>query len=125
MARPAIVVHGGAGRIRRSRRVERLRWLERAAEEGYEAMSAGGTALDAVERAVEVMEDSGCFNAGLGSCLTFDGVAELDAGVMDGETGSVGAVAAVRRVKNPVRLARKVMELTDHVLLVGLSLIHI
>ncbi len=120
MARPAIVVHGGAGRIRRGRGMEeRLRYLERAAEEGYEVMAEGGSALDAVERVVVVMEDSGCFNAGLGSCLTFDGAVEMDAGIMDGETGDVGAVAAVRRVKNPVVLARKVMELTDHVLLVG------
>lgn len=115
--RLAIVVHGGAGRVREG--VEaRLEVLRRAAERGYEAMAEGSTALDAVVEAVMIMEDSGLLNAGLGSALTFDGVAELDAGVMDGE-GLIGAVAAVRRVKNPVLLARKVAEVTDHVLMTG------
>lgn len=117
--RPAIIVHGGAGRIRGDGLERRLDALKAAAERGYSVMERGGSALDAVVEAVVEMEDSGLFNAGLGSALTFDGVAELDAGVMDGETGLVGAVAAVRRVKNPVLLARRVAELTDHVLLVG------
>ncbi|MEM4926326.1 MAG: isoaspartyl peptidase/L-asparaginase [Thermofilaceae archaeon] len=114
---PVIVVHGGAGRVHDG--VEaRLRVLREAAARGFEVLKSGGSALDAVVEAVVAMEDSGLLNAGLGSALTFDGVAELDAGIMTGE-GLIGAVAAVRRVKNPVLLARKVAELTDHVLLVG------
>lgn len=116
--RPAIIVHGGAGRLRGEDVGRRLEVLRGAADKGYEIMARGGSALDAVVEAVVLLEDSGLFNAGLGSALTFDGVAELDAGVMDGE-GLIGAVAAVRRVKNPVVLARRVAELTDHVLLVG------
>lgn len=115
--RPVIVVHGGAGRARGD--VEpRLKVLRDAASRGFEVLESGGTALEAVVEAVVTMEDSGLLNAGLGSALTFDGSAELDAGVADGE-GLVGAVAAVRRVKNPVLLARRVAELTDHVLLAG------
>jgi len=114
----ALIVHGGAG-SGRGEDPTRLEYLRLAAEEGYRILERGGSALDAVERAVIVMEDSGVFNAGLGSCLTFDGVVEMDAGIMDGATMSIGAVAAVKTVRNPVRLARKVMELTDHVLLAG------
>jgi len=96
----------------------RIEVLREAAERGYAVMVRGGTALDAVVEAVALLEDTGMFNAGLGSALTLDGVAELDAGVMDGDW-LMGAVAAVRRVKNPVVLARRVAELTDHVILVG------
>lgn len=114
---PVIAVHGGAGRVRDG--VEaRLRVLREAASRGFQVLRGGGSALDAVVEAVMVMEDSGLLNAGLGCALTFDGAAELDAGVISGD-GLLGAVAAVRRVKNPVLLARKVAELTDHVLLVG------
>ncbi len=118
MPRPAIIVHGGAGRIRGENIDARLKFLREAADRGFEILTGGGSALDAVVEAVVVLEDSGVFNAGLGSCLTFDGSVEMDAGVMDCE-GKIGAVAAVRRVKNPVLLARKVMELTDHALMVG------
>mgnify|MGYP000490910105 FL=1 len=116
--RPSIIVHGGAGRLRGEDVERRLEVLKEAAEKGYAVMVSGGTALDAVVEAVVLLEDSGLLNAGLGSALTFDGAAELDAGVMNGD-GLVGAVAAVRRVKNPVVLARRVAELTDHILLVG------
>lgn len=116
--RPSIIVHGGAGRLRGEDVERRLEVLKEAAEKGYAVMVHGGTALDAVVEAVVLLEDSGLLNAGLGSALTFDGVAELDAGVMDSE-GLIGAVAAVKRVKNPVVLARRVAELTDHILMVG------
>lgn len=118
MPRPAIIVHGGAGRVRGENIDVRLKFLREAAERGFDILTGGGSALDAVIEAVVVLEDSGVFNAGLGSCLTFDGNVEMDAGVMSCE-GEIGAVAAVRRVKNPILLARKVMELTDHVLIVG------
>lgn len=118
MKRPVIVVHGGAGGY--SKRDEKyLKVLSEAALKGFNTIKDGGSALDAVVEAVVVLEDSGIFNAGIGSCLTLDGVVEMDAGVMDGSTGEAGCVAAVRGVKNPIVLARKVMELTDHVLLVG------
>ncbi|MCS7104252.1 MAG: isoaspartyl peptidase/L-asparaginase [Thermofilaceae archaeon] len=116
--RPAIIVHGGAGRVR-DKVDERLEVLQQAVSRGYKLLCDGASALDAVVEAVVVMEDSGLLNAGLGCALTFDGEAELDAGVMDSGSGVIGAVAAVRRVKNPILLARKVAELTDHLLLVG------
>ena len=121
MRRIAIAVHGGAGRSFNQTDLvnKRVRFLKTAVKRGYEILERGGSALEAVEAAVIVLEDSGYFNAGLGSCLTFDGVVEMDAGIMDGKTGAIGAVAAVRCVKNPIVLARKVMELTDHILVVG------
>ncbi|MEM1508553.1 MAG: isoaspartyl peptidase/L-asparaginase [Thermofilaceae archaeon] len=118
MPRPAIIIHGGAGRIREEDINNRLKFLREATTRGFEILTSGGSALNAVVEAVVVLEDSGVFNAGLGSCLTFDGSVEMDAGVMDCE-GNIGAVAAVRRVKNPVLLAKKVMELTDHILMVS------
>jgi beta-aspartyl-peptidase (threonine type) len=80
-----------------------------------------GLALDAVEAAVWVMEDNPVFNAGKGSSLTLTGIVEMDAALMDGRDLSAGAVALIRQVKNPIRLARIVMEKTDHVLLAGES----
>ncbi|RLE63199.1 MAG: asparaginase [Thermoprotei archaeon] len=118
MSRHVIVVHGGAGGF--SKRDEKyLEILSEATAKGFNIIERGGSALDAVVEAVVVLENSGKFNAGLGSCLTLDGIVEMDAGVMDGSTGRVGCVGAVRCVKNPIILARKVMELTDHILLVG------
>lgn len=78
-----------------------------------------GSALDAVEAAVCVLEDSGCFDAGRGACLNVDGGHDLDASIMDGRTGAAGAAAHLHSVKNPVRLARRVLERTSHVLLVA------
>lgn len=113
-----IVVHGGAGfwkkEIRRG-----LAGVSAAASEGVDALRRGGSALDAVEAAVMVMEDDPVFNAGKGSSLTILGTIEMDAAIMDGRDLSAGAVALVRRVRNPIRLARIVMEKTDHVLLAG------
>jgi beta-aspartyl-peptidase (threonine type) len=93
--------------------------LEGALRAGSEVLAAGGTSLDAVERAVRVLEDDPRFNAGHGAVFTRVGDHELDASIMDGATLAAGAVGAVRTVKNPVSLARLVMERTDHVLLVG------
>ena len=118
---PLIVVHGGAGSFRlgwEERREKYLKGLRDAVMEGYRAL-IGGSALDAVEAAVALMEDNEAFNAGYGSSLTLKGEVEMDAGIMDGGTLRAGAVAYVRNIKNPIVLARKVMELTDHVLLVG------
>jgi asparaginase (EC 3.5.1.1) len=118
---PLIVVHGGAGAYRFSNDEERLRYtreLEDAVSDGLKALSTGG-ALDAVVAAVSSMEDSGIFDAGRGSVLTISGNVEVDAGLMDGSSMRIGAVAAVRNVANPIKLARMVMEKTDHVMIAG------
>jgi len=114
-----IVVHGGAGAWPRRKIPVGLAGVGAAAAIGVSVLRRGGSALDAVEAAVVEMENNPVFNAGKGSSLTVDGTIEMDAGIMDGRDLSAGAVALVRRVKNPVRLARIVMEETDHVLLAG------
>ncbi len=115
----AVIVHGGAGwELSRREAKERVEVIRRSVEVGLRALSSGGP-LDAVEAAVRVMEDSPLFNAGTGSSLNYIGEVEMDASIMDGRTLRAGAVACVRRVKNPVSLARLVMEKTPHVLLTG------
>ena len=113
-----IVVHGGAGFWRRDIR-RGLLGVGAAASRGMDILRRGGSALDSVEAAVWVMEDNPVFNAGKGSSLTLTGEAEMDAAIMDGRDLSAGAVALIHRVKNPIHLARIVMEKTDHVLLAG------
>ena len=114
--RPVIAIHGGAGVMRRDRPGEQQRAvLKRALEAAYEQK----TALDAVTAAVVIMEDSPLFNAGRGSCFNADGEIEMDASIMDGKGLRAGAVAAVKRIRNPVLAARAVMEQTRHVLLAG------
>lgn len=123
-ARWGLVIHGGAGTIdpaelTPAQEAEYRETLEQALAAGYAVLDAGGPALDAVEAAIVVMEDSPLFNAGKGAVFTHDGHNELDASIMDGNTGQAGAVAGVRRVKNPIRAARAVMEASPHVLLAG------
>lgn len=118
----AFAVHGGAGTIDRTKMTpekekEYRSGLEQALKAGYEILQGGGTSLDAVERALRILEDNPNFNAGKGAVFTSDGVNELDASIMDGKTLKAGAVASVRRIKNPVSLARLVMEKSQHVLL--------
>jgi beta-aspartyl-peptidase (threonine type) len=120
----AIAIHGGAGAVPRATLApERERnyraGLEAALDGGFAVLERGGTSLDAVATAVRSLEDHPCFNAGHGAALTRDGAAELDAAIMDGRHLRAGAVACVRHVKNPVDLARRVMEKSRHVLLVG------
>lgn len=116
---PAIIVHGGAWAVP-DRLVEaNVRGVEEAARLGWEALSSGGLALDAVERAVNSMEDDPVFDAGVGSVLNEEGDVEMDAVIMEGRTLGAGAVAGVRTVKNPVSLARRVMEETEHVMIIG------
>jgi beta-aspartyl-peptidase (threonine type) len=111
-----LAIHGGAGVMRRDKPGEQQRAvLKRALEAAHEQK----TALDAVTAAVVVLEDSPLFNAGRGSCFNADGEIEMDASVMDGEGLRAGAVAAVKRIRNPVLAARAVMEKTRHVLLAG------
>ena len=120
----AIAIHGGAGAVPRATLpAERERHyragLEAALDAGYTVLEAGGTSLDAVATAVRLLEDHPAFNAGHGAALTRDGAAELDAAIMDGRELRAGAVASVRHIRNPVELARRVMEKSRHVLLVG------
>lgn len=118
-----MAIHGGAGAIDPDAPAEiRQRWrdgLARALAVGREVLAGGGAALDAVERAVRVLEDDPAFNAGRGAVYTAEGTHELDASIMDGRTLACGAVAGVTTVANPVSLARLVMERTGHVLLAG------
>ena len=116
----SIVVHGGAGPLRDQEQGEAARAsCLKAAEWGAGLLAVGGSALDAVEQAARILEDDPLFNSGYGAVLNADGEVELDASVMNGETLEAGAVAVVKTVKNPVSLARMVMEKTPHVLLVG------
>ena len=118
--KPVIAIHGGAGVMRRDEPGAAHRAvLEEALEAGYDILRANGSSLDAVAAAVVVLEDSPLFNAGRGSCFTADGEIEMDASIMDGATLRAGAVAAVRRIRNPILAARLVMEKTRHVLLAG------
>ncbi|MEO0072352.1 MAG: isoaspartyl peptidase/L-asparaginase family protein [candidate division WOR-3 bacterium] len=113
---PAIIVHGGAGKIKNPE--EHEIGIKKALEIGWAILKAGGKALDAVIESVRYMEDSGSFNCGRGAVLTLDGKMELDASVMT-DDGKFGAVGAVRGIKNPILVAHQVMLKTDHLLLVG------
>ncbi|MGQ9600217.1 MAG: isoaspartyl peptidase/L-asparaginase family protein [Anaerolineae bacterium] len=117
--RPSIIVHGGAGTIPPEMLEAHRQGTLRAVEAGWKVLTTGGSALDAVETAIVTMEDDETFDAGRGSFLNADGQVELDAGFMDGGRLLVGAVAAVQFIQNPIRLARAVMEKSDHVLLVA------
>lgn len=121
-ARPpnaSLIVHGGAWEIPDSA-VEACKvGCRRALEAGWKILSRGGAALDAVEAAIVALEDDPVFDAGVGSHLNRDGRVELDAILMDGATLNAGAVASVQCVRNPIRLARRVLDSSDHLLLVG------
>lgn len=120
MARkPVIVVHGGAGNWHPERVNPGIEGVKKAAKTGFEVMIRGGSALDAVVEAVAVLEDTGAFNAGYGSALTIEKTVEMEASVMEGKTLKAGAAGLLRDIRNPVRLARIVMEHTDHVFVVG------
>ena len=119
-----LVIHGGAGTIERSTMTpEKERayraGLERAANEGYKILKSGGASLDAVEAVVRILEDDPLFNAGKGAVFTSGGTNELDASIMNGKTQAAGAVAGVKRVRNPISLARMVMEKSPHVMITG------
>jgi L-asparaginase / beta-aspartyl-peptidase len=116
------VIHGGAGTIDRAqmtseREAQYRAVLKQALTAGYRILQRGGHSLDAVEAAVRVMEDDPHFNAGKGAVFTSAGTNEMDAAIMDGKTLKAGAVASVKRIKNPISLARLVMEKTPHVML--------
>jgi beta-aspartyl-peptidase (threonine type) len=117
-------IHGGAGTIRREDMTPELEQtyrdaLTHAVRTGYQVIREGGTSTDAVEAAIVTMEDSPLFNAGKGAVFTTDAGHELDASVMDGETLDAGAVTGVQHIKNPISLARELMDRSRHVLLAG------
>lgn len=119
-----IVLHGGAGTILKKNMSEEKEKayqdkLEEALSVGHAILKDGGSSLDAVEATIKVLEDSPLFNAGKGAVFTNDASHELDASIMDGKTLQAGAVANVRHIKNPIHLARLVMEKSPHVLLIS------
>lgn len=119
-----IVIHGGAGTINQaqisaSQQQAYEAALTLAIETGYKVLQQGGSSLDAVTQAVIVLEDSPLFNAGKGAVYTFDETHELDASIMQGQDRNAGAVAGVTTIKNPILLARAVMEQSEHVMLAG------
>jgi beta-aspartyl-peptidase (threonine type) len=117
--KPTIVVHGGAGTWQPERSEPGMEGVKRAAETGWGILKNGGSVVDSVMEAVAVMEDNGAFNAGYGSSLNMEKKVEMEASIMDGKTLQAGAAGLLRDVKNPVRLAKIVMERTDHVFVVG------
>ncbi|MDY7226786.1 isoaspartyl peptidase/L-asparaginase family protein [Hyalangium rubrum] len=119
-----LVLHGGAGVISREnltpeREAEVRAKLAEALQAGHAILAQGGTSLDAVTAAVRILEDSPLFNAGKGAVFNHDGQNELDAAIMDGRTLGAGSIAGVHHVKNPIALARRVMEQSPHVMMVG------
>ncbi len=119
-----LVIHGGAGSIVPGRYTpeeeqEYRNKLNEALEAGYKILADGGSSLDAVEKTINILEDSPLFNAGKGAVFTANGVNELDASIMDGSNLQAGAAARLRHIKNPISLARKVMEDSKHVMMVG------
>ena len=117
--KPTIVVHGGAGSWQPERSQDGLRGVKEAAKTGFDILKNGGSAVDSVVEAVAVMEDKGAFNAGYGSSLTIEKKVEMEASIMDGRTLEAGATALLHDIRNPIRLAKIVMEKTDHVFVVG------
>jgi beta-aspartyl-peptidase (threonine type) len=120
----SIAIHGGAGTLVKGLMTKELEAeykaaLQHALNKGYDILNNGGTALDAVEVAVNALEDTPLFNAGKGSVFTAEGTHEMDAAIMDGKTLNAGAVSLITGVKNPVSLARDVMDKSYHVLLAG------
>ncbi len=120
----ALVIHGGAGgsvkeKITKEMQEQYSNVLNEALKAAAGILKTGGSSLDAVEKAIRIMEDSPLFNAGKGSVFTAEGKNEMDASIMDGKTGKAGAVAGVSTIRNPISAARAVMEKSKHVMLTG------
>lgn len=118
----ALVIHGGAGTILKKNMTPEneqtyTEKLSDVLQTGYDILNAGGSSLDAVQNCINIMEDSPLFNAGKGAVFTANGKNEMDASIMDGKTSNAGAVAGVSQIKNPITLARLVMEKSPHVLM--------
>lgn len=121
---PKIAIHGGAGTILKSNLTPDLEkeYKEKLVEAlivGYSILKNKGSSLDAVESTIKILEDSPLFNAGKGAVFTHEGTNELDASIMDGKSLKAGSVAALQHIKNPIALARMVMERSSHVMMVG------
>lgn len=122
--RLGFMIHGGAGVLARSSMTPEKEKafradLEKAVLAGYKVLQDGQTSLDAVVAAIKILEDSPLFNAGKGAVFTHDGKNELDASIMSGKNQAAGAVAGLRHIKNPITLARAVMEKSEHVMMIG------
>jgi beta-aspartyl-peptidase (threonine type) len=117
--KPSLIVHGGAGNIPDSALGGFRRGVRAGVEAGWKVLSSRGAAIDAVEAAIVAMEEDPALDAGIGSHLNRDGRVQLDAILMDGGTLKAGAIAAVERIRNPIRLARLVLEKSEHLMLVG------
>ncbi len=120
----SIAIHGGAGTISKAQLTPEQQQayrekLKQAVDAGYQILEKGGDSLTAVTTAINILEDSPLFNAGLGAVYTYDGGHEMDASIMDGNTMNAGAVAGVKHIKNPIDLARSVMDKSEHVMLSG------
>lgn len=120
----SIVIHGGAGTILKENMTDSLenayhQKLNEAVSKGYQMLENGASSVDVVEAVVKILEDSPLFNAGKGAVLTNQGIIELDAAIMDGKNQNAGAVAGLTTIKNPITLARKVMEASEHVMMIG------
>ena len=119
LLKPSLIIHGGAWNIP-DEAVEDCRGgIRRALGAGWKILSSGGAAVDAVQAAIVILEDDSAFDAGFGSHLNSDGHVQLDAIVMDGATLKSGAIAAVEHIRNPILLARAVLEQSEHMMLVG------
>jgi beta-aspartyl-peptidase (threonine type) len=117
--KPALIVHGGAWDVP-SQDIDRCRaGAQRAIDRGWAVLISGGSAIDACEESVIELEEDPVFDAGIGSHLNRDGIAQLDAVLMDGRTLKAGAVACVEHIRNPIRLARLVLEKSEHLMLCG------
>jgi beta-aspartyl-peptidase (threonine type) len=119
-----MVIHGGAGTIQRGEmtpenEAAHRAGLEQALKAGYDVLNRGGSSLDAVEAAIQLLEDNPLFNAGKGAVFTHEGTNELDAAIMDGKTLKAGAAASLKHIRNPISLARLIMEKSPHVMLDG------
>jgi L-asparaginase / beta-aspartyl-peptidase len=120
----AIVLHGGAGAISKDQMSDSLEQaymhiLDSAITVGYNILNSGGLSIDAVLAVITILEDSPLFNAGRGAVFTHNEENELDASIMEGDTKNAGAIAGVKRIKNPILLAKAVMEQSEHVMLAG------
>jgi L-asparaginase / beta-aspartyl-peptidase len=115
----SLIVHGGAWNIPDDLVEAHRNGVTNALSRGWDVLRSGGTSVDAVEQVIRILEDDDTFDAGLGSHLNAAGQVELDASIMNGKTFRCGAVACVRNIRNPITLARKIMEDSEHILLVG------
>ena len=119
MSRIALIVHGGAWDIPAELKEAANAGIQRALDRGWKVLQSGGSALDACEQSIIELEDDPLFDAGIGSHLNRDGKIQLDAILMDGATLKSGAVVAVEHIRNPIRLARAILEKTEHMLIAG------